>query len=84
VIEAMSCGTPVVTSDSTALAEVGRGAAILVDPLDVDAIAEAIRVAATEPERRDALRDAGLARAARYTWDATAKILAETYAALAR
>ena len=84
VIEAMSCGTPVVTSDSTALAEVGRGAAILVDPLDVDAIAEAIRVAATEPERRDALRNAGLARAARYTWDATAKILAGTYATLAR
>lgn len=84
VIEAMSCGTPVVTSDSTALAEVGRGAAILVNPLDVDAMAEAIRVAATERERRHALREDGLARAARYTWDITANILAETYATLAR
>ena len=56
--------------------QVGRGAAILIDPYNIDAMAEAIRVAATDTDRRGVLREAGLARAARYTWDASAGILA--------
>lgn len=68
VAEAMSYGTPVVTSVGTATEEVAAGAAVLVDPLDVDSIAAGIDDAIA---RADELRAAGLARAAVLTWDAT-------------
>src|SRR5919197_619528 len=48
VLEAMACGTPVVTSKGTAMEEVAGGAAVLVDPLDVQSIAGGI----AEAERR--------------------------------
>jgi glycosyltransferase involved in cell wall biosynthesis len=69
VLEAMACGTPVVTSKGGATEEVAGGAAVLVDPLDVDAIAAGIEQAAT---RRDELRTLGLARAQAYSWDGVA------------
>ena len=61
VLEAMACGTPVVTSVGTAMEEVAGGAAVLVDPLDVASIAGGIREAHA---RRDELVVAGRARAA--------------------
>ncbi len=69
VLEAMACGVPVVTSRGTAMEEVAVGAAILVDPLDVDAIAEGIREAEA---RRDELVPLGLARARELTWERAA------------
>jgi glycosyltransferase involved in cell wall biosynthesis len=65
VLEAMACGTPVVTSRGGATEEVAGGAAVLVDPLDVESIARGIAEAAA---RRDELRALGLARAAGFTW----------------
>lgn len=65
VLEAMACGTPVVTSRGTAMEEVAGGAAILVDPLDTASIAEGIAEAG---KRRDELVPLGLARAAEFTW----------------
>jgi glycosyltransferase involved in cell wall biosynthesis len=69
VLEAMACGTPVVTSADGATAEVAGDAAVLVDPLQPESIAagfqEAIR-------RRDELRERGLARARAYSWDGVA------------
>jgi glycosyltransferase involved in cell wall biosynthesis len=65
VLEAMACGTPVVTSRGGALEETAGGAAVLVDPLDFEAIAAGIGEA---ERRRDELRAAGLTRAARFTW----------------
>jgi glycosyltransferase involved in cell wall biosynthesis len=76
VLEAMACGTPVVTSRNTALAELAGGAAVLVDPLDVDAIAAGIAEAAG---KRDALRAAGLERARSFTWEAAAGATAKVY-----
>jgi glycosyltransferase involved in cell wall biosynthesis len=76
VLEAMASGTPVVTSANTALAEVAGGAAVLVDPLEVDAIAAGIEEAA---RRRDELRAAGLERAAAFTWEAAARATANVY-----
>jgi len=64
-LEAMACGTPVVTSRGGALEETAGGAAVLVDPLDVESIAAGIDEAA---RRRDELRAVGLARAAEFTW----------------
>lgn len=66
-LEAMACGTPVVTSVGSAMAEVTAGAAVLVDPLDVASIAAGIGEA---DRRRDELVPLGLERARLYTWDA--------------
>jgi glycosyltransferase involved in cell wall biosynthesis len=69
VLEAMACGTPVVTSRGTAMEEVAGGAAVLVDPLDSASIAAGI----TEAEaRRDELVPPGRARAAEFTWQRAA------------
>ena len=66
VLEAMACGTPVVTSAGGATEEVAGGAAVLVDPLDIASIAAGIEEA---ERRRDELVAAGLGRARRYTWE---------------
>src|SRR5262249_58731871 len=68
VLEAMACGTPVVTSRGTAMEEVANGAAVLVDPLDVSALAGAIAEASA---RRDELVEAGLRRASALPWSPT-------------
>jgi glycosyltransferase involved in cell wall biosynthesis len=70
VLEAMACGTPVVTSRGGATEEVAGGAAVLVDPLDPTDIAGGIERAGRE---HAALREAGLARAREFTWDETAR-----------
>ena len=69
ILEAMACGTPVVTSRGGATEEVAGGAAVRVDPLDEEAIAAGIEAAAG---RREQLRALGLARAAEFTWDGVA------------
>lgn len=78
VLEAMACGTPVVTSAGTAPAEVAQEAAVLVDPHDPQAIAEGI-LRAIDPHRRAELAEAGLRRAAAYTWERTAARTIEVY-----
>jgi len=72
-IEAMACGTPVVASRAGALPEVLGDAALLVDPLDEGALADALRDAADD---QGVLRRRGLERAARYSWQRAA---AETW-----
>jgi glycosyltransferase involved in cell wall biosynthesis len=74
VLEAMACGTPVVTSAGGATEEVAGGAAVLVDPRDPAAIAAGIEEAGS---RRDELRARGLDRAAQFTWE---RVAAETLA----
>jgi glycosyltransferase involved in cell wall biosynthesis len=69
VLEAMACGTPVVTTAGSAMEEVTAGGAVLVDPLDVAAIAAGIEEA---DRRRDELAPIGLARAREYTWERSA------------
>ncbi|HVS85533.1 MAG TPA: glycosyltransferase family 1 protein [Gaiellaceae bacterium] len=76
VLEAMACGTPVVTSRGGATEEVAGGAAVLVDPLDPDSIAAGIEEAIA---RSDELRALGLARAAQFSWDESARRTVEVY-----
>ncbi|HXY86482.1 MAG TPA: glycosyltransferase family 1 protein [Gaiellaceae bacterium] len=76
VVEAMACGTPVVTSRGGATEEVADGAAVLVDPLDPVAIAVGIERALAE---RDDLSRRGLERARRFTWSAVAESTVEVY-----
>jgi len=72
VLEAMACGAPVLTSDSTALAEVAGDAAVLVDPQDARALGEAmVRALEDEPLRAD-LKGKGFARAKQFSWEQVA------------
>ena len=72
----MNQGAPVVTSAGTSTEEVAGGAAVLVDPFDVDSIAAGLG----EAERRaDELSPAGRARAATMTWDAAAERTLDVY-----
>ncbi len=80
VLEAMACGSPVVTSRATAMEEVAGGAAVLVDPLDVSAIAAGIHEAIA---RRDELVVAGAARAREFTWGRAADAVVELWRELA-
>jgi glycosyltransferase involved in cell wall biosynthesis len=80
VLEAMASGTPVITSAGGATEEIAGGAAVLVDPLDVDAIAAGIAEAAA---RRDELRALGLARAETYSWTAVADAVERVWRELA-
>jgi len=72
-IEAMACGTPVVATDRGALPETCGDAALLIDPGDPDALAEACLLAANDASTRDRLTVAGLARAATFTWERTVR-----------
>jgi glycosyltransferase involved in cell wall biosynthesis len=71
-LEAMACGTPVLSSNSSALAEVCGDAACLVDPLDEDALADAMASLLRDDERRAELRHKGLGRARQFSWQRTA------------
>lgn len=81
VVEAFACGCPVITSNTTCLPETAAGAAVLVDPLDVDAISEAIGRVAQDDALRRSLRQAGFARAAEFSDSRTAEALTAAYMA---
>jgi glycosyltransferase involved in cell wall biosynthesis len=77
ILEAMACGCPVVTSNTSAMPEIAGGAAVLSDPKDPASIARAITEAAAPGI--DRLRDAGLRRASLFTWAATAASTLDVY-----
>lgn len=72
VIESMSAGTPVLTSTAGPLPEVAGGAALCVDPHDVNAIANGLETLVADSDRYHALKAAGINRAADFTWAETA------------
>jgi glycosyltransferase involved in cell wall biosynthesis len=73
VLEAMKCGTPVITSNVSCLPEIAGGAALLVDPLSIDQIAESIASTMNDPAQRKSLAHRGLTQAAKFTWEETAR-----------
>ena len=73
VLEAMSCGTPVLTSDISSLPEIVGNAALLVDPTDEDAIAAGIKQLLEDTELRRRLAAAGLEQASRFSWQRAAR-----------
>lgn len=73
VVEAMACGTPVITSTSSSLPEIAGDAALLVDPLDTNAIAAAIMRLNDDHDLRATLRQRGLARARLFNWETCAR-----------
>jgi glycosyltransferase involved in cell wall biosynthesis len=78
-VEAMASGTPVVASAIPIWQETCGDAALLVDPRDPRAIAEAVTRLASSPEERERLRRRGLHRAAVYSWAATAEKTLRVY-----
>ena len=74
-LEAMACGTPVVTSDASSLPEVVGDAALLIDPQSVDEIAKAMLLIAGDGALRENLKMKGLERAECFTWEKTAEKL---------
>jgi glycosyltransferase involved in cell wall biosynthesis len=78
-LEAMACGTPVVASRAGSLAEVLGEAALLVAPEDPGALADALAHLLDDGALRTTLRQRGLAQAAKFTWERTARQTIETY-----
>ncbi|HUE75895.1 MAG TPA: glycosyltransferase family 1 protein [Chloroflexota bacterium] len=78
-LEAMACGTPVIASSAGALPEVCGNAAILVDPLAISELANAMDRVARQPSLRQELVGLGFARVAEFTWEATATATLDAY-----
>ncbi|MBN1812424.1 MAG: glycosyltransferase family 4 protein [Anaerolineae bacterium] len=82
VLEAMACGTPVVCSNASSLPEVAGDAALMVDPFDVDALAQAMARALEDVDLRQEMVAKGLAQAERFTWEGAARQLLDLFEAL--
>ena len=76
-LEAMACGTPVLTSNVSSLPEVVGDCAVLADPFSVESIGEGILRLAESPSLREALAKKGRERAAQFTWERSAGIVAD-------
>jgi glycosyltransferase involved in cell wall biosynthesis len=79
VVEAMTCGCPVITSDRSSLPEVAGDAAEYVNPDDPGAIAEAMRRVLGDTDRRAGMCDRGLAQAKRFHWQECAQTTLDVY-----
>ncbi len=79
VVEAMACGTPVVTSDTSSLGEIAKGAAETVDPTSVESLADALVRVTRDKDLRTDLSRRGVARAAEFSWARTAKDMLALY-----
>ncbi|MFW3616925.1 glycosyltransferase family 4 protein [Billgrantia antri] len=77
VLEAMACGTPVITSNCTSLPEVAGDAAMLIDPLDTQELQDAIERLEQDTSLRDELVAKGFDRAKLFTWEKTAQKVQE-------
>jgi glycosyltransferase involved in cell wall biosynthesis len=79
ILEAMACGTPVVASLASCLPEVAEGAALMIEPTDVDGLSAALELALLDTALRARLIEQGRQRAAKYTWQSAAELLLQVY-----
>jgi glycosyltransferase involved in cell wall biosynthesis len=79
LLEAMACGTPVLTSNCSSMPEVSGSAAYLVDPNSVASIAEGLNYLLNSAVRREWYVEQGLARAQQFSWEQTARQTAVIY-----
>lgn len=84
VVEAMACGTPVLTSNVSSLVEVGGDAALCVDPVDVSAIRRGLESLLRDGSLRRRCREAGFRHAARFSWRQAADQVIGIYREMAR
>lgn len=78
-VEAMACGTPVLSSRAGSLPEIVGDAGLFFEPTDVESIRAAIRQITSEPELRDQLSSRALKRAAHFSWDHAAEQLLDCF-----
>jgi glycosyltransferase involved in cell wall biosynthesis len=79
VLEALACGTPVITSNTSSLPEVAGDAATLVDPHNPDQLAEQLQHILSNQNKRTELSVRGPARALQFTWQRTAQLTMDVY-----
>jgi glycosyltransferase involved in cell wall biosynthesis len=79
IIESMACGTAVITSNTSSMPEVSGGASCLIEPEDIEDIADAISLLTHFQEKRKQLEDLGIARSKTFTWFNTAAHTKSTY-----
>lgn len=79
ILEAMGCGTPVITSNTSSMPEVSAGAALLIDPFQQEQITEGILHVLTNDALRNSYKQKGKMRAAQFTWEASARELLSIY-----
>lgn len=73
ILEAMACGTPVITSNISSMPEVAGDAAVLIDPYDTVTLAEAVKKVISSPKVRENLRQRGFIHTKKFLWDKTAE-----------
>jgi glycosyltransferase involved in cell wall biosynthesis len=73
VVEAMACGTPVITSRNGSLGEISGESAEFIEPASIESIAEGLRCVLNDPARQAELSHHGLAQASHYSWEAAAE-----------
>jgi glycosyltransferase involved in cell wall biosynthesis len=83
-LEAMACGVPVVASGSTSIPEVTGDAALLVDPLDIESIADGLELVLDDDVLRESLRTVGFERARLFSWNEPARLVWELLVEAAR
>jgi glycosyltransferase involved in cell wall biosynthesis len=81
-LEAMACGVPVITSNTTSLPEVVGDAGITLPPTDVSRVHEALRLVLGDEALRKTMRHTGLKRAQMFSWEAAAQETLEVYKAV--
>jgi glycosyltransferase involved in cell wall biosynthesis len=79
VLEAMACGVPTITTQSSSLAEVAGSACLTVEPGSQEALGAAMQQLLGSVDLRNALRMAGLVRAAEFSWERTATHTVQVY-----
>lgn len=84
VVDAMACGVPVIVSNVSSLPEVAGDAGILVDPFDIDSIAQAIRKVVTDRKFKEQKSKEGLTQAKRFSWQKMAEIVLQTFKEVAK
>ena len=80
-VEAMACGTPVITSNNSSLPEVVGGAALLIDACDERSLAEALLQIVNDQPLRARLREQGIEQAKKFTWREAAEKTLQLYCA---
>jgi len=78
-LEAMACGVPVITANTSSMPEVAGEAALLVDPHDPTTLAELVGQLASDHQLRNELADKGITRAQRFSWSNTAANILDIY-----
>jgi glycosyltransferase involved in cell wall biosynthesis len=79
ILEAMSCGAPVIASDRGSIPEVAGDAAILVDAEDAEVLAKRITGVLVDPREAQRLRERGFTRASQFSWNTTARQILDSY-----